>query len=64
VTPQNANHYSLTQGQVNILQAFSIQPMGIYATVWQCDSSILQRAITMCYQRGIILTSHNLCCEQ
>ena len=24
-TPQSANHYSMTQGQVNTLQAFSVQ---------------------------------------
>jgi len=29
-TPQNANHYSLTQGQVNILQAFSVQLIVIF----------------------------------
>jgi hypothetical protein len=47
VTPQNANHYSLTQGQVNILQVLSVQLMGNYATDLQCVSSILQMAITI-----------------
>jgi len=30
VTPQNANHYSLTQGQVNILPAFIVQLVVIF----------------------------------
>jgi len=47
VTTQNANHYSLTQEQVNILQAYSVQLMGIYATVLLGVSSILQRAIAI-----------------
>ena len=38
MTSQNANHYSLAQVQVNKLQTFSIQQMGIYATILQCDS--------------------------
>jgi len=29
VTPQNANHYSLAQVQINKLQTFSVQRMGI-----------------------------------
>jgi len=45
VTTQNANHFSLTQGQVNTLQAFSVQLMGNYTTVLQCVSSILRMAI-------------------
>jgi hypothetical protein len=32
---------------VNILQAFSVQLMGNNATALQCDSSILQGAITI-----------------
>jgi len=47
VTPQNANHYLLTQDQVNILQAFSVQLMGIYATFLRGVSSILQMGITI-----------------
>jgi hypothetical protein len=47
VTTQNTNHYSLTQGQVNILQAFRVQLMENYTTVLQCVSSILQMAITI-----------------
>ena len=47
MTPQNANHYSLTQGQVNILQAFNVKLMGNYTIVLQCVSSILQMAITI-----------------
>jgi len=45
VTPQNANHYLLTPGQVNILQAFSVKLMGNYTTVLQCVSSILRMAV-------------------
>jgi len=29
VTPHNANHYSLAQVEVNKLQTFSVQQMGI-----------------------------------
>ena len=32
---------------MNKLQAFSVQQMGIYATVLQCDSGIWQGAITL-----------------
>ena len=34
MTPQNAKHYSMAQVQVNKLQTFSVQQMGIYPTVY------------------------------
>jgi len=37
----------LTQGQVNILQAFRVQLMGNYTILLQCVSSIQQMAITI-----------------
>jgi len=52
VTSQNANNYSLAQVQVNKLQTFSIQQMGIYATVLQCDS--VQCNYTECVTKGVL----------
>jgi len=45
VTPQIANHYSVTQGQVNNLQTFSVQQMRI--SMQQVYSVIQYNAITL-----------------
>ena len=45
MTPQIANHYSLAQFQVNKLQTFSVQQMGI--SMQQFYSVIQYNAITL-----------------
>ena len=60
MTPQIANNYSVTQGQVNKLQTFSLQQIGI--SVQQFDSVIQYNAITLSVLlKGYYSYKFNIC---
>jgi len=65
VTPQNANHYSLAQVQVNNYKHSVYNKWEFYATLFSFYSVIQYNAITLSVLlKGIILISYSLWCIQ
>jgi hypothetical protein len=53
VTPQNANHYSLAQVQVNKLQTFSVQQMGISMQQFYSVTQVHCKGQLHCVTKGV-----------